>query len=55
VHPDGRVETFGRNALEGGASELCGVCFSPDGKVMFVNLQEPGITLAIRGPFQSSS
>jgi len=55
VHPDGRVETFGRNALEGGASELCGVCFSPDGKIMFVNLQEPGITLAIRGPFQSSS
>lgn len=52
IRPDGRVETFGRNALEGGSSELCGACFSPDGKVLFVNLQEPGITLAIRGPFQ---
>jgi hypothetical protein len=30
-------------------SELAGVCFSPDGKTMFVNIQYPGMTLAISG------
>ena len=33
------------------ASELAGVSFSPDGKVMFVNVQFPGATLAIHGPW----
>ena len=33
-------------------SEWCGACFSPDGQWLFVNLQEPGITLAITGPWQ---
>jgi len=51
IEVDGRVETLARNALDGGVSEFCGVCFSPDGRVMFVNIQEPGITLAITGPF----
>lgn len=51
VTPEGEVYTFARNAHEGGVSEFCGVCFSPDGEVMFVNLQEPGFTLAITGPF----
>jgi len=32
-------------------SELAGVCFSPDGKTMFVNIQDQGITLAINGPW----
>jgi len=53
VRLDGTVEPLVRNALDGGVSEFCGVCFSPDGKVMFVNMQEPGITFAIRGPFVS--
>lgn len=44
-------ELFAENALEGGSSELCGVCFSPDGSTMFVNIQEQGWTLAISGPF----
>jgi secreted PhoX family phosphatase len=48
---DGKVYSLARNALNGGASEFCGVCFSPDKKVLFVNLQEPGLTLAITGPF----
>lgn len=30
-------------------SELAGICFSPDGKTMFVNIQYPGMTLAITG------
>jgi secreted PhoX family phosphatase len=34
-------------------SELAGVCFSPDGKTLFLNIQIPGITLAITGPWPS--
>lgn len=33
-------------------SEWAGACFSPDGRWLFVNLQSPGITLAITGPWQ---
>lgn len=51
IGQDGKVETFARNARDGGTGELCGVCFSPDGAVMFVNMQEEGLTLAITGPF----
>ena len=32
-------------------SELTGPCFSPDGKLLFVNIQIPGTTLAIHGPW----
>jgi secreted PhoX family phosphatase len=35
-------------------SELSGVCFSPDGKIMFVNIQYPGMTLAITGDWPSA-
>lgn len=31
-------------------SELAGACFSPDGETLFVNIQKPGLTLAINGP-----
>ncbi len=48
---NGELYTFARNAADGGRSEFCGVCFSPDGKVMFVNVQETGTTLAVTGPF----
>lgn len=33
--------------------EWAGACFSPDGEWMFVNIQSPGITLAITGPWNS--
>lgn len=46
---DGSVFDFARNALSG--SEVAGVCFSPDGRAMFVSLQTDGVTLAITGPF----
>ena len=36
-------------------SELTGVCFSPNGKTMFVNIQHAGLTLAITGPWASRS
>ena len=32
-------------------SEFCGACFDPAGKVLFVNVQSPGITFAIWGPW----
>lgn len=32
-------------------SEMTGPCFSPDGSVLFANVQEPGHTFAIRGPW----
>ena len=35
-----------------GASEFSGVCFSPDGKWLFLNVQYPGLTLAITGPWE---
>ena len=31
--------------------EFCGACFDPSGKVLFVNIQSPGITFAIWGPW----
>jgi secreted PhoX family phosphatase len=33
------------------SSEFCGACFDPAGKVLFVNVQQPGITFAIWGPW----
>lgn len=50
VTPDGRIYTLARlNAR----TELAGVCFSPDGGIMFVNAYNPGRTLAITGPWRS--
>lgn len=51
VTPDGRVYQFARNALN--SSELAGACFSPDGSTLFVNIQTPGLTLAITGPWRA--
>jgi secreted PhoX family phosphatase len=46
---DGRFVDFARNIYS--PSELAGACFSPDGRVLFINLQTDGLTLAIEGPF----
>jgi hypothetical protein len=32
-------------------SEFCGACFDPSGRYLFVNIQTPGITFAITGPW----
>jgi hypothetical protein len=32
-------------------SEWCGACFDPTGRWLFVNIQDPGITFAITGPW----
>lgn len=33
-------------------SEFCGACWDPFGRTLFVNIQTPGITVAIRGPWR---
>ena len=50
VRADGTVFPVGRNAASEG--EITGVCFSPDARAMFVNLQDDGITAVITGPFE---
>lgn len=49
VTPEGHLYRFARNA--GNLSEFAGATFSPDGTTLFVNIQSPGITLAITGPW----
>jgi uncharacterized protein len=49
IRPDGQQYAIADNAYT--SSELAGVCFSPDGKILFVNIQERGMTLAITGPW----
>jgi secreted PhoX family phosphatase len=61
---DGQVYTFAKNNVnltsspngvippnDYRQSEWAGACFSPDGKWLFVNIQTPGITFAITGPW----
>lgn len=36
-------------------SEFCGACFDKSGHTLFVNVQSPGITFAIRGPWSSGN
>lgn len=50
VTPAGTVRPFAFNRLQP-RDEFAGVCFAPDGRTLFVNLQGSGVTLAIRGPF----
>lgn len=49
IRPDGRHYALADNAYS--TSELAGVCFSPDGQTLFVNIQYPGMTVAITGPW----
>jgi len=48
--PKGEIEPFARNAMSD--TELAGVCFSPDGRALFVNIQHEGLTLMVTGPFR---
>ncbi|MFJ3882498.1 alkaline phosphatase PhoX [Streptomyces sp. NPDC090077] len=56
----GRVYPLARNELNIGTaeepeySEFTGVCFSPDGRTLYANIQDPGIMLAITGPWRRS-
>jgi Predicted phosphatase len=50
--PQGKIYTLAMNAHPA-KGEFCGACFSPDGTTLFVNIQRPGMTLAITGPWGS--
>jgi secreted PhoX family phosphatase len=47
--PGGEVFYLARS--EGEGSEFCGPVFSADKQTLFLNLQGPGLTFAIQGPF----
>ncbi len=48
ITPDGRAYNLAKLHAQ---TELAGGCFSPDGKVLFVNAYGPTATLAITGPW----
>ena len=50
ITPGGRLYHLARNAHN--QSEFAGACFAPDGRTLFVNLQDPGITFAVWGPWR---
>jgi secreted PhoX family phosphatase len=49
ITPAGQQYALADNAHT--SSELAGICFAPDGKTMFANIQARGMTLAITGPW----
>ena len=63
---DGEIFKFAKNAVrlngerngfagDFSGSEFAGACYSPDGEWLFVNVQNPGITFAITGPWQDGA
>ncbi|HEU4803598.1 MAG TPA: alkaline phosphatase PhoX [Solirubrobacterales bacterium] len=64
--PNGKMETFGKITTpllvtdeedligkdKWGRTEWSGACYSPDGKWLFVNLYQPGVSYAITGPWE---
>jgi secreted PhoX family phosphatase len=48
ITPAGSAYDFARLRTQ---TELAGACFSPDGKVLFVNAYAPTVTVAITGPW----
>lgn len=53
---DGRIFDFAKNIVPGfEQNEFAGATFSPDGDTLFVNIQTPGITFAIWGPWKDGA
>ncbi len=48
ITPAGQAYALGRLRLQ---TETAGACFSPDGRVMFLNIYSPAMTIAITGPW----
>ena len=53
VTPAGDITPIARNALN--TAEFAGCCFSPDGSTLFVNIQTPGLTIAISPPVTAAN
>ena len=52
----GEIFKFAMNMVPGfTGSEFAGATFSPDGETLFVNIQVPGITFAIWGPWEDGA
>jgi uncharacterized protein len=53
VLEDAQIATANKSVKPGDyrGREFCGACFDPYGRIMFVNIQVPGITFAITGPW----
>jgi secreted PhoX family phosphatase len=51
ITPQGEYYQLAENV--GYESEMAGGVFSPSGKTFFVNIQKPGLTVAITGPWKS--
>ena len=43
------------NVSENQDKEFAGACYSPDGGILFVNIQTPGVSFAIRGPWDKGA
>lgn len=53
VTPKGEIYVIAENVNP--KRELAGCCFSPDGSTLFFNVQTPGYTLAITGPWAQAA
>ena len=51
ITPQGNTYTIAKN-IGYSNSEFAGPVFSPSGKTLFINIQSPGLTLAITGPWR---
>ena len=49
ITPEGTLYRFAKNSRN--KSEFAGETFSPDGTMLFVNIQGAGMTLAVTGPW----
>ncbi|MFC7403002.1 alkaline phosphatase PhoX [Citricoccus sp. GCM10030269] len=54
VTTDGQIFDLAELASDN-TSELAGATFSPDGQILFFNVQTPGITYAITGPWKNGA
>ena len=53
--PGGEVFFLAACEPEVKGDEFCGPVFSPDQRILFANLQGPGLTFAIQGPFSQTT
>ena len=51
---DGRVFDFATHTLDG-SNEFAGANWSPDGNWLFVNVQDPGVSYAVTGPWEAGA